>query len=212
MKITLISDTHGLHRKVKLTGGDILIHCGDVSNKGKEIELQEFYDWFKNQAYTHKVFIAGNHDFGLQDNKIESFDLPEGIIYLEDSSVEVDGVKIYGSPYTPNFCDWAFMKERGKEMRDIWAKIEKCDILITHGPLHGIFDTVERIYGNEHVGCEELAKKVFEINPKIHAFGHIHGGYGNEFFHNTRFINCSVLNDYYEYANKPVDIDYLNPA
>ena len=63
MKIVLISDTHGLHDKILLPQGDMIIHAGDVSNKGTYGEVTSFLHWFKNLPFKHKVFIAGNHDF-----------------------------------------------------------------------------------------------------------------------------------------------------
>ena len=66
MKITLISDTHTRHDEITndLPGGDLLIHSGDLMNSGKNIEdIKSFCKWFDSlDQYTHKVFIAGNHD------------------------------------------------------------------------------------------------------------------------------------------------------
>ena len=70
MKITFISDTHAKHNQVtsSLPGGDVLIHAGDISNKGYRTEIQDFIKWFSTiENYTHKIFIAGNHDFSCQD-------------------------------------------------------------------------------------------------------------------------------------------------
>ena len=71
MRITLISDTHNKHKQITtdLPGGDLLVHSGDISSMGYEHEIREFCKWFNNiEGYTHKVFIAGNHDWGFQDN------------------------------------------------------------------------------------------------------------------------------------------------
>ena len=78
------------------------------------------------------------------------------------------------------------------------------DILITHGPPFGKLDYAR--YQNVNVGCEELMKRVEEIKPKINVFGHIHEGYGYVFDGNTHYINASVLNERYEYRNKPVNV------
>ena len=55
------------------------------------------------------------------------------------------------------------------------------------------------------MGCEELLKKVTEVKPKIHAFGHIHEGYGMVQKAGTTFINASNLNFRYQYTNPPVE-------
>lgn len=35
MKLVCLSDTHGLHAPVQVPDGDILIHAGDVSDRGR---------------------------------------------------------------------------------------------------------------------------------------------------------------------------------
>jgi Icc-related predicted phosphoesterase len=51
-------------------------------------------------------------------------------------------------------------------------------------------------------------KRVEEIKPKIHVFGHIHEGYGYVFDGNTHYINAAVLNGRYEFRNKPITVDF----
>ena len=106
-KITFISDTHTKHKHLTndLPGGDILIHCGDISSRGYKNEIENFLGWFDGiKGYEHKIFIAGNHDFGFQDNPKECAELLTNyptVTYLEDNSVIIDGIKIYGSPCSP---------------------------------------------------------------------------------------------------------------
>jgi len=213
-KITFISDTHGKHEYLTskrmgniLGSGDILIHCGDVSNTGKSHEIKEFLDWFSNTNFTHKVFIAGNHDFGFQlVNTIAPEYIEKGVHYLFDSSVEIDGIKIYGSPWQPEFYDWAFNLPRGKKLAEKWAKIPgNTDILITHGPA---FRMLDHVPSGTMVGCEDLFNRIMDIKPKIHACGHIHWAYGQKSFNDVDFINAAVLNERYEHENKPVVINY----
>ena len=206
MQTTLISDTHGLHNKLNLKGGDLLIHAGDVSGRGSEQEVMEFLKWFKTQDYTHKIFIAGNHDWFFE---LESYEyiqkiIPKEIIYLNDSGIRIDGFNIWGSPIQPEFLSWAFNRERGTQIDKHWQMIPKnTDILITHGPPLGILDKTTR---GEAVGCEMLLKKVNEIKPKLHVFGHIHEGYGILEKENTTFVNASVLDIGYRFNNLPVDL------
>ena len=160
MTTTLISDTHGLHHQLQLIGGDLLIHAGDVSKYGNEIEIINFLEWFKVQPYTYKIFIAGNHDWFFENATIESIQtiLPKNIIYLNDSGVEIEGFKIWGSPIQPTFFDWAFNRDRGEDINKHWQLIPaNTDILITHGPPFGILDKTIR---GENVGCEMLIKKI----------------------------------------------------
>ena len=211
-KITFISDTHTKHKHLTndLPGGDILIHCGDISSRGYKNEIENFLGWFDNiKGYEHKIFIAGNHDFGFQDNPKECFELLKNyssITYLEDNSIIIDGIKIYGSPWQPRFHNWAFNVNRGWDIAQKWEKIpQDTDILITHGPLLGILDITNI---SERVGCEDLYKKVMEIKPKVHAFGHIHSSYGMKEMDGMTFINASNLGEDYLYQNDPITLDF----
>ena len=206
MKIILTSDTHSFHDKIHLPEGDMIIPAGDVSNKGTYGEATSFLHWFKNLPLKHKVFIAGNHDFIFEKNPpLDSSNFPEGITYLQNSAIEIEGVSIYGSPYTPEFYNWAFMKKRGEEMRQIWNMITNTvDILITHGPPITILD---KSISGRLCGCEELLKRVTEIQPKVHVFGHIHEAYGMVEKSGTHFYNASILDESYRVKNKPFVID-----
>lgn len=211
--ITFISDTHNRHRELTndLPGGDMIIHSGDISGRGTLEEIRSFLLWFERLPYTHKIFIAGNHDFGFEELRHSNQDefairIPDNVIYLQDEMVEVDGLKIYGSPWQPRFYDWAFNVDRGDAIAKKWEPIpEGLDILITHGPVFGILDDT---YTGMRVGCEELYKKVVQVKPRIHVCGHIHWAYGMRDFNDTTFINASSLGENYQYQNKPIVVDY----
>ena len=62
-RIVCISDTHGLHRKVAVPGGDLLIHAGDFMRTGTSLEeIADFNGWLGEQPHPHKIVVAGNHD------------------------------------------------------------------------------------------------------------------------------------------------------
>jgi len=207
MHITLISDTHFQHKKLQLEGGDMLIHAGDLCGHGTEAEAVAFMKWFEEQPFTHKIFIAGNHDWFFQEYGATYISqlIPKNIHYLNDSGVEIEGFKIWGSPIQPEFFDWAFNRKRGAEINQHWKLIPKdTDILITHGPPFGILD---RTLGNMNVGCEMLLKKVNQIKPKLHVFGHIHEGYGLIEKDNIIFANASTLNVNYQMTNSPIILE-----
>jgi Icc-related predicted phosphoesterase len=216
-KITFISDTHTKHDKVNgfLPGGDILIHAGDLTGRGYLNEIDDFLKWFdKIDNYDTKIFIAGNHDFGFEDNPNQIKSLLTGyktVDYLQDDLLLVgkgdyeDMVKVWGTPWQPEFHNWAFNLPRGEKLKEKWDMIPaNTDILITHGPPFGKLDYIP--YDGKNVGCEELIKRVNEIKPKINVFGHIHEGYGYVFDGNTHFINAAVLNGRYEFRNKPINV------
>lgn len=208
MQTTLISDTHSQHNQLNLKGGEMLIHAGDVCNRGTENEVLQFLDWFANQNYKHKIFIAGNHDWFFEQASAEEIEsiIPKGVHYLNDSGICVNGINIWGSPIQPTFFDWAFNRDRGAAIDKHWQIIpNNTDILITHGPAFGILDQTQ---DGRHVGCDDLLLKIKEIKPKIHVFGHIHEAHGIREIDGTTFINASVLDLRYNMTNEPIIIEY----
>ncbi|KAL4795172.1 Metallo-dependent phosphatase-like protein [Aspergillus venezuelensis] len=194
LRIVCISDTH--NTTPTLPDGDILIHAGDLTQSGTLAEIQAQIDWLDSQPHKYKVVIAGNHDlcldlkFALLPSADWSYsgrgivDWKE-LIYLENDSTVLkfeDGhngsreVKVFGSPYTPKHGNWAYQYPRTNA--SFWAEInitEDTDILITHGPPKGHLDL-------GHLGCAYLRQRLWNMRrrPKLHVFGHIHGGYGTE--------------------------------
>lgn len=211
MKVVLISDTHGDHRQLDLPDGELLIHAGDVSSHGSPDEIDDFVDWYDNLAFTHKIVIAGNHDRSLEsDDQVYQRRFSSlSFHYLNDSAVTIGGIRFWGSPITPRFFDWAFMMDEGEPLRKHWAKIpDDTDVLITHGPPFGVMDVVERENGElVHTGCAELLSRVKQIQPKIHLFGHIHEGFGQQQIDNTRFYNVCSMNEHYRLQNAPVILE-----
>ncbi len=207
MKFVAISDTHCRHLNLKLPKGDVLLHAGDISYKGQKNEIVDFLQWLAKLPYKHKIFIAGNHDFYFEKEKIAQIQslIPDGVTYLNDEEIIIDGVKIWGSPVTPWFFNWAFNRRRGKEINRHWQKIpDDSDIILTHGPVYGILDSV---LNNTNAGCADLLQTIEKIKPKAHVCGHIHEGYGVIKKNGTTFINASVLNESYELVNKPIVFD-----
>ena len=207
MKIVAISDTHGRHADIVLPKGDLLIHAGDVSSRGTRAQVTDFIDWYARQPHKHKIFIAGNHDFFFEKADVQEIKelIPEGISYLNDSGVEIEGVKFWGSPVTPWFYNWAFNRDRGAEIKQHWDLIpEDTQVLITHGPPSKILDKTVR---GELTGCEELLSTVLRINPRYHIFGHIHEGQGSYTHKETSFFNVSVLDHHYKVQHPPTIIE-----
>jgi Icc-related predicted phosphoesterase len=205
--IIAISDTHNHHHKLQLPKGDILIHAGDYSNIGTREDTINFLEWFSAQPHKHKIFIAGNHDF-YAERKRQEFRalLPANVHYLENELVTILGLKIWGSPYTPYYGGMAFNKKRGKDSKAIWDQIpDDIDILVTHGPPHGILD---HTYKYTHVGCEELKTKVEQVKPRYHIFGHIHEQPGVEKIGDVTYMNATQVNLFYQLTRKPLAFSY----
>lgn len=210
MKAICISDTHNLHKNVILPEGDIVLCAGDITNHGDLVDVASFSKWVTSFGHSKVVTIAGNHDFCFQDqSRILAKNILEesGIVYLEDSEVVIDGIKIYGSPWQPWFGGWAFNLNRGPELQRIWSKIpDDTGVLITHGPPYAILDFAE--YGQEHVGCEDLRERVKQLkNLKIHLFGHIHEHPGIEFRDRVQYVNASICTLQYKPTNSPIVLE-----
>lgn len=200
-KIVLMSDTHMAHENMVVPNGDILIHCGDATFQGEIPEVASFGTWFSKLPHKYKIFVAGNHDWLFEKQpSIAKGMFSKDVIYLEDSLIVINGLKIWGSPVQPWFCDWAFNKARGNQIKKHWDLIPNdIDVLVTHGPPYGILDACP----DGNVGCEELLKVVNRIKPKIHAFGHIHEGHGVVERNGTTFVNASIMDEMYNPVFEP---------
>lgn len=192
MKIAAFSDCHWLYRQIKtFPKADICIFAGDWCGSGESLyETLQFVNWFEKLPYKRKIAIPGNHDIFCENNQVYCKELFEtrGATLLIDELAVVDGIKIYGTPWCPEFNNWAFMKEE-KDLKPIFEAIPSdLDILITHTPPKGILDP------NDY-GSDELRKALPNINPKVHIFGHNHGGYGYMENATTKFYNVAVCSD-----------------
>ena len=209
MKIVCISDTHNKHKQIPedwFPEGDVIVHAGDISSMGYLHEIEEFCKWYSKMPYPHKILIAGNHDYGFQTkpNAVkEILDRYPEITYLQDSGTEIQGVKFWGSPWQPEFCDWAFNLKRGPQILERWKQIpEDTRVLITHGPVQGRCDMV---MSGEFVGCEMLEMELHtRLNVELHVCGHIHSAHGEHHDGKTHFINASILNERYQVQYKPI--------
>jgi Icc-related predicted phosphoesterase len=211
MKIWHISDTHGYHDMLTVPENiDIAIHSGDCSNPinpyNNEPEVRQFIDWYKELPIKYKIYVAGNHDSSIEKKLVTEKDFfNNDIIYLEDDYIHIEGLKIHGSPVTPNFGNWCFMKDRSKLDKHWQRTIEDdVDILVVHGPPKGILDISDtREHTIENCGCNALKRHVLtRIKPKLMLFGHIHNNDDNInagtmklSAYDTIFSNGSVVTD-----------------
>ena len=210
VKIVCISDTHGEHGLVSLPDGDVLVHAGDITAHGTQEDFISFVEWFSSHPHKHKIFIGGNHDTYLEEQpeKVLAVAESHGLIYLNDTGIIIDDVQFWGSPITPRFFDWSFMRDDA-DIHEHWALIpESTTMLITHGPVWGVLDEVERSESTtEHTGCKSLAERLKVVQPAYHVFGHIHEGYGSWKSGKTRYLNVSTMNKYYRIQNDPVTVN-----
>ena len=220
MKIVAISDVHCKYRYIQnIPEGDIIICAGDISYCGEMDVIKDFADWFGKLPFTHKITIVGNHEVGVanEDKRkiVRRHFENNGIIFLHNSSVIIDGIHFYGSPATPFFHNWEFNFNRGKDIAAEWAKIPNgTNVLITHGPPYGILDSTINRYSAfgeieevQHVGCEDLLARIKQLpHLKTHIFGHVHLN-GQVEKYGIKFANASICDENYYPTNPPQIIE-----
>jgi len=212
MKIAAISDTHEKHNYINnFPEADVFVFAGDVTMRGENYWLENFNNWLGELPYKYKLVIAGNHDRNLDlIDKGDTIDNARkygqekliNAIYLLDEGFEINGVKFWGSPYTPFFASeyWKFHYHEG-EAQTQWDKIPvDTDVLITHGPakFHG-----DRCLEGDYAGCFDLAEAIRRIKPKVHIFGHIHEDRGVIQHEDTLYCNVSAVDRKYNLRNDP---------
>jgi calcineurin-like phosphoesterase family protein len=230
MRIVCVSDTHTYGPLIQVPDGDVLVHAGDLTFRGTLDEVHGELAWLASLPHKHKLFIAGNHDFYFDERFQDGHvfrnwvierptpipallaEYPE-LTYLQDSSVTLDGVKFYGSPWQPWYYDWAFQFKNGdrNEAARKWGEIPlDTDVLITHGPALGILD---KAYDRDKLGDEYLRDALNDLtNLKLHVCGHIHESYGIKRLNRgdgtmVPFVNAAINNIDYRPINAPIVVD-----
>ena len=222
MKVCCISDTHGKHNEIDFTDFQdcsVLVHAGDWTKgtKDQNTENIQFLEWLEDLDFEHKILICGNHEL-LVEKYPEHFqelleNVAPSVTYLMNSSVVIDGIKFYGSPYSNEFCGWAFM-EYDHDLQTIWNKIDlDTDVLVTHGPAYMAHDLVNNNWSrNPNQGSHSLqVRKTMLPQLKVHASGHIHEAYGTS-EDSTRTnswtnVCSSILDENYKMVNKPIKLE-----
>ncbi len=208
MRIVAVADTHQFHDELQVPAGDVFVHAGDMCRAGDLDELAAAARFILSLPHRHKIIIAGNHDWAFVHTPETARALfgPD-VIYLQDSEAKVEGVRFYGSPWQPEYNDWAFNLPRGAELAARWALIPQgIDVLVTHGPPAGIGDrySADGYHQIGRQGCADLRARVAKVQPRLHMFGHIHqdGGLWQE--DGTTFANVTT----WECERPPTVIDY----
>lgn len=188
--VTFVSDTHrrdSVWSQIPLDT-DVLVHCGDFSGAGTSTELTTELHRFSMFPHPEKFFVYGNHDRAAE----YGWPHPPTLTRLVETTITTaSGLTIWGSQMTPEFNNWAFGYPRMSDFADLlWSMIpENLDILVTHGPPHGVLDVAD----GKSLGCEVLRLALSKLRhpPKVHAFGHVHEGVGTYTDGNTTYINTA---------------------
>jgi len=211
MIIDCISDLHG--EFPELPGGDLLIVAGDLTSSDEYIPYTDVFEWLCGQEYKMKIVIAGNHDNKMQNDL--DFDFPEeNIVHLEDSGIEFEGLKIWGTPWSLHFdgvnphCT-AFMGNEEDLDKKYQMIPNDTDILISHSPMKYMLD--QSIRSGVNCGSWSLRKAVDRVKPKLFVCGHIHEHGGKTLLYkhegkNTICVNASLMNENYEFVYEPMRV------
>jgi Icc-related predicted phosphoesterase len=223
MKLIAISDVHNRQNKLTIPECDLLIVAGDYTLQGRDSEVKNFCEWLNKQPARHKLIVQGNHEVDVQEDFDNAYDIAQeacpGVLFVEHELVIIEGIKIFLSAWTPYFNDWAYnahrfitdgVTKRNPFIKELWKDIPNdVDIIVTHGPVHGIHDQVYQVDGvtpKERVGCWHLLEKVMQTNAKVHICGHIHSGHGQKEFMGKHFYNVSVCGETYSVDYEPTEI------
>lgn len=222
MRIVCLSDTHTLGKQIVVPEGDVLIHAGDLTLRGTQAEVKGALTWLAGLPHRMKLFCAGNHDWFFDPNaprRFRSWSLYRHyavsqllaqfptLTYLQDSSIVINGVRFFGTPWQPAFQGWAFnLPRNGPQLMERWARIpDDTSVLITHGPPRDILDATP---SGEHLGCGQLVERIAHL-PKLRlcVFGHIHEGYGTAERAGVTYVNASICDVEYRPVHHPIIVD-----
>lgn len=207
-RIVATSDLHG-HLPI-IPPCDLLLLAGDfcpINSDPRDYAFHanwlrtEFASWLNRMPAQEIVAVWGNHDFIGEKKHI----VPKLRWHLlQDTSIELFGLKIYGTPYQPRFCDWSFNMDE-PELQKKYAMIPNdTDILLVHSPPQGYGDWAlpNRFHPSGiHTGSPSLLERIWEVQPGLVIAGHIHESYGIYNIDRSIIANVSLVNTGYEPLN-----------
>jgi Icc-related predicted phosphoesterase len=210
MKIVATSDLHGALPEIPecdllLIGGDVCpIDQSHETKRQRSWLRKTFAPWLEELPAKEIVWICGNHDFVGETPGFWRVAAEFRGFYLQDKWAQVNGLKIYGFPWTPNLKHWAFYKG-DDDWREVNQQIpEDADIILMHSPPRG----VGGLDGNHPEWCApHIYERLAYVCPKLVVFGHIHEGYGERKIGDVQLANVAHMNEFYEPVNPPMVFD-----
>ncbi len=215
MKIVIASDTHSKFN-YEVPDADVFIHCGDWSFTGSVNAVTKFNRFLGNLPHKHKLYIPGNHELGMEQNYSLYEEILENGTNIDGKSIEIDGIKFFGTSTTSPFGKWAFMLDDEQRKR-FWENApDDIDVVVSHGPPFGLLDTVDGLEIEpgklENLGCKYFRKYIERVKPKLACWGHIHDSAGQmtlkhwDYPHDTLCVNAALMNENYKLVNEPITI------
>ncbi len=206
MRVVCLADLHGYLPEVPPC--DVLLVAGDICPTDDERPERQrrwlrstFARWLADVPAATVVGVAGNHDFVGETDPSALRDLDWH--YLQDETIEIDGLSVYGSPWTSRFQEWAFMLTE-EELSRCWEGIpDAIDVLCVHSPPVGYGDWIS----GHHIGSPSLLEAIDARAPKLCVFGHVHQGYGRWQRGATELVNAAHCDMQYLPAHPPVALE-----
>jgi Icc-related predicted phosphoesterase len=216
LRVAAVADLHGYLPEVP--DCDVLVIAGDIARVSDHRPAfqarwpaERFGPWLEGVPAARVVGIAGNHDF-VFESAPES--VPAGLrwTYLQDGGATIDGVRFWGSPWTPWFLDWAFNAPRDDEDESFLSRLYDTvpgdtDVVVIHGPPAGFGDLTAR---GVRVGSEAFLRLIDRVDPSLALFGHIHEDRGSWTHRGSVLANVAAVDLDYRPRRGPVavfDID-----
>lgn len=171
MRILAVADIeakslYDYYRPGKLSGYDLIIGCGDLS--------EGYLEFLVTMADCPLVYVHGNHD---ENHK----SVPLGCTCIDDDIVEVAGLRIMGLGGSFKYRDGKYMyteaqmRSRISRLRYKLWRSKGIDILVTHAPARHLND-METV---PHRGFECFNKLLDKYRPKYFIHGHVHRTYNH---------------------------------
>jgi len=213
MKVGLVSDLHINVQDIELPGGDVLIVAGDTleighlrlaENTGRNVFLADRYRRFINEEfakYNRVIYICGNHEYyhGYYDTSRNALkaELPSNVHFLENESVELDGVHFWGATMWTNMHggnpltmetvqnglnDFRLIKfEHSHQKNGYWTSR-----FTVHDAIREYNYSVQQLKSfladhqdDKVVVVTHHAPSALSVNPKYKEDYHLNGGYHN---------------------------------
>jgi Icc-related predicted phosphoesterase len=215
MRIFAASDSHG-NLDWTVPECDLFLHAGDVCpdfapgmTRAKQEEWlnSKWVEWVRRQPAGTLAATFGNHDFVNNIGTPDHFHVNTEVT----GPFEHQGLKIWFSPWSNRFGGWAWMASPEYFLKEYYEAIPAdIDILVSHGPAYGYGDKVAEkwlsMVEDPHVGSKELLAAIERIRPKVVICGHIHAGFGEYRYNDTRIYNVALVNEEYQLVNQPTEI------